>query len=203
MDIMRNFIHVIGITPEEELPNKINGQVIQYSDVETIYIPENKPAAKNIFEVQVQVEITSSRLISTPLFRTIIIDGIKKYKIIYTSNDSSDSANFFVVNTPYNTFIELPDNCRNRDNAKVYIMDAYFDLLDDKRIYSYILYLVHAPYDEKNVTGEIKKSPIIYEAADEIMITGGHHDDMYYDNMPMETSIELEESLIDIESEYL
>jgi hypothetical protein len=146
MDVVRNFIHIVGITPEEQLPDKIRGQLIQYSDIETVYVPDDKPPAKSIFQVMFQVEVKSGRIIDTPACRTMVVDGIKSYKIMYTGESSSDNASFASVTIPYNTFIEIPKGYGDIEKVDVFVLDAYFSLLDSRRIYSYILYLVHAVY---------------------------------------------------------
>lgn len=225
MDTIRNFIHVVGITPDIELPHKINGQIIQYSDIETIYIPKSKPAAKSIFQIMIQVEIKSSRMINAPLFRTIVIDGIKRYKIIYTEKGTSENANFLVIDTPYNTFIQLPEEYDCVEKVDVYIIDAYFSLLDSRKIYSYILYLVHAGYNHDSIKNKDKTNdyePVLEnisnvknDGAKEFDIPVGVMDEMLLSREP-ETEISLPESpieisetddmknmLVDIDAEYL
>lgn len=52
--------------------------MVQYSDLEIIFVPEDKPPVKSIFQVIVQVEISSIRIINAPLFKSAVIDGVKK-----------------------------------------------------------------------------------------------------------------------------
>lgn len=150
MNIVRNFIQVSGITPAEELPDKIWGQILQHSDVETLYIPESSSPAKSIFQVMVRIRITSNRRIDAPLGTIVVIDGVKEYKIIYSGNEESGKASIAAVNVPYNTFIEVQNKNTIIDNINIHIVDAYFELLDRRRIYSHILYLVDVEYGEGN-----------------------------------------------------
>lgn len=142
MDIVRNFINISGIADENDLPNKINGQVIQYSEADTIYIPENQPEIQSIFQIIIDIKITGSRKIQTPVGYSLVLDGIKKLKIIYTDTEGTGKANFIDIVIPYNTFVEASDNI-NLGNVSVYVIDAYFDILDKRRIYSSMLYLIN------------------------------------------------------------
>ncbi|MCT4508386.1 MAG: hypothetical protein N4A48_06425 [Tepidibacter sp.] len=145
MGIVRNFINIKGITQEDKLPSKVNGQIIQYSDTETIFIPRDKSGVKNIYEIMIDIDISSTRTINTPLGKTIVIDGVKKYKIMYTENGDVEKANIIYINTPYNTFVELPNNA-NLNNINIHIMDAYFDLISIRKIHSYTVYLLDVDY---------------------------------------------------------
>ncbi len=55
------------------------------------------------------MEINCTRSIYTPIGNTIVIDGTKKLKILYTQNTDSGKANFLDMELPYKTFIELPN----------------------------------------------------------------------------------------------
>lgn len=149
MDIVRNFIHISGITPEEELPSRINGQVIQHSDVETLFMPEDN-GVKSIFQVIIKLNIVSKRKIDAPLGSIVVLDGIKEFKVVYSDYDDSSKVSFATLRVPYNTFIELPDKDTIIEKIDTYIMDAYFELLDSRRIYSHMLYLVNVEYNSSS-----------------------------------------------------
>jgi len=221
MDVVRNFIHVIGITPEEQLPDKINGQLIQYSDIETIYIPEDKPPAKSVFQIIFQVEIKAGRIIDTPICKTMVVDGVKKFKIMYIGGNTSESATFATVDTPYNTFIEIPKGYDDIDKVEVFVLDAYFSLLDSRRIYGYILYLVHAGYGPSKIReshgpgtedacppkNSVKKKLEIPEVvAEEMLLSKLPIEDVSVSTETIGSSkdkgIKIQE-LVDIDSEYL
>ena len=152
MGNVRNFIHIIGITNNDEFPKKMNGQIVQYSDVESISIPSNKPNAKNIYEIIIKLEIISTKHISVPSNNILIIDGIRKFKIMYISEDDSKEAIMINVSKPYNTFVELPKGIYNIQDVNVYIIDSYFDLINNREIYNYNLYLVNVNYDDKSIS---------------------------------------------------
>jgi len=142
MEIVRNFINVAGLADENSLPANINGQIIEYSENDTIFIPNTQPEVKNIFQIMIKVEINNSRRIKTPTGYTVVLDGIKKLKIVYTQNGDSSKANFLDMNLPYNCYVELPQHIK-LDSINIYVLDAYFDMLDSRKIYSHILYLVN------------------------------------------------------------
>ncbi len=219
MGIVRNFINVIGVAPEYELPNKINGQIVQYSEIETILIPNDKPEVKSIYEIMVDVKVKSIRTINAPLGKTIVVDGEKKYKIIYTENGDSEKANILYLSTPYNTFFELSKDNVDIDinNIKVYILDAYFDLISPRKIYCHSVYLLDANYScenlknefDKNVNVSSFKENIIFESNENIKIELNEEFD-YDKKILSEISMSTDEcgedvinELIDIDAEYL
>lgn len=146
LGVIRNFIEILGIAAEEDLPEKPIGQLIKYDDAETIFIPEDKPAIKDIYQIAVGIDIKSQRSINTKDCKTIAIDGIKKLKIVYSQDKSTDKLVMLNLQVPYNTFIELPKGASDADNIYPYVLDAYFDLVGKRRIYAHFLYLLDVGY---------------------------------------------------------
>ena len=163
MGILRNSINIEGIISEEDIPNKMNGQMIRYSEIETLYVPDDKPEIKNIYEISMNVKIKSSRTVHAPFGKIIIVDGIKEYKIIYTENTEFNKVNILYLKVPYNTFIELPRGIDGILDTKIYILDAYFDLLESKKIYGNFVYLVDVHYnkeDNKKILSNFQNSTL-------------------------------------------
>ncbi len=209
MEIVRNFVKILGITPETELPKKIRGQIIEYSDIETIFVPDGNPSVKSIYEIMINLEIKSNRTIHTPLGKIIVIDGVKKYKIIYTENDDSEKVNIIHLHVPYNTFVELPNEIKYINNIKVYIIDAYFDLLTDRNIYCHSVYLVDVQYDENSSNSGFEKVSNI-EKYDVKPLIEDHELEQNFREMVLseysldnEDKREIDNRLIDLEEEYL
>ncbi|MCT4508392.1 MAG: hypothetical protein N4A48_06455 [Tepidibacter sp.] len=194
MEIVRNFINIIGVSPEDELPNKINGQIVQHSEIETIIIPDNKPEAKSIYEIMVDVKVKSIRTINAPLGKTILVDGEKQYKIIYTENGDCEKANILYINIPYNTFFEVSKDKVDIgiNNIKVYILDAYFDLISSRTIYCHSVYLLDAKYSCENINIELNEE---FDYNKEILSEISICKDKY--------SKDKINKLIDIDAEYL
>lgn len=167
MGIIRNHIDIVGITPEEQLPGKIqNSQVVEYSEVESIFIPKNNPNIKNIYQIVLDVNLTSKREVDIPIGKVVIIDGVKKIKIIYAEKGHSQKANIVNLELPYNTFIEIQDG-KEIGSASVQIVDAYFQLIDNRKIYSHIVYLVNVRYKEESNCKDEVESINNYEKIEE------------------------------------
>lgn len=142
MGIIRNSIDIVGITPEDKLPGKINGQLIEFSEIEHINIPEDKPRLGNIHQISIHVEPTTSRVIKAPNRKIIVLDGLKNIKIIYSYRSHSEKANIVKLQLPFNTFIELPENTIEVGDINIHIADAFFQTIEARTLYSYILYMV-------------------------------------------------------------
>ena len=145
MGIVRNFIDIIGITPEYELPYINRGEIIKYSDQENIFIPEPDVAIESIYQIVINWRIKSNRMLNTPMGKLTILDGIKELKIVYTDKEGGGEARILNIERPFNTFIDLPQNA-SIENIGIFIADAYFHLLDKKNIYSYYLNVIDVQY---------------------------------------------------------
>ena len=147
MDIVRGFIKISGITDVNDLFNLNSVHIAQFAEKDTIYLPEDSPGIDNIFEIILKAEILSCRFIRTPAGTTIVFDGIKSLKIISTEINSEGKAKFSYIKLPFNTFIESTNVVEKLQNYEIYIIDAFFSILDAKRIYSHITYLLHLNTD--------------------------------------------------------
>lgn len=142
MEIIRNLIKISGISQENDLPKNMNGQVIQYTDHETISIPEESPEIQGLFHIMIELDVKSSRQIRTPVGTTIVLEGMKRYKILYSSKSDRNNAFYLDYDMPYYTFFELPKGV-TMENVRVYIMDAYFKVMGSRSIYCQTLYYVY------------------------------------------------------------
>lgn len=209
MGIIRNFIDITGITPEEELPNKINGEIVQYSEVDYIFVPDNKQEISSIYQIFINIVIKSSRTINAPLGKIVVLDGIKKIKLIYTEKNETDKASILNLELPYNTFIELPKDAGMVKNINVNIVDAYFALIDSKKIYSNILYMLNVNYDNNStekqvfIPKEVPKeiSEFSNEAHNEMLLSSINSIDDY-ESEP-EKNFQRNDLIMDINEEYL
>lgn len=222
MDIVRNFINVIGVTSNDEFPDNMKGCIIQYSETETIYVPEDRRGIKSIFQIMLKVDVTSTRDVKTPIGSTVIFDGIRRFKIIYTETEDDGKANFLDLELPYNTFAEVSANLGKIEEVNVYILDAYFELLDSRRIYSHILYLVNINFGtdsaKKNIQRDDEfKSVLLYNNA---KLDKEHNAELFIKKTPVREQVvnacttscsntenvqkeERDSILVDIDAEYL
>lgn len=143
MGIIRNFIDIVGITPENELPKEIKGQLIQTSETENIFIANEVSDIKNIYQIVIDMEVKGSRVICVNHSKVVVIDCVKKTKIVYYN--SNDSVSVLDLITPYNTFVEINEK-EEIDDIKICIADAYFELINKGTLYSHILYFINVIY---------------------------------------------------------
>lgn len=146
MGVIRNFIEIEGLAVEDDLPKKSLGQFVKYNETETICIPEDKPGIKDIFQIAIEMEVKSKRIINSNDMKTVVIDGAKKLKIVYSQDICPDKLVMLSLTLPYNTFIEIPNEVGDVENIYIHILDAYFEVLDKQRIYGHFLYLLDARY---------------------------------------------------------
>lgn len=146
--VLRNFIEITGITPEEDFPVNMKDKLIVYSESDYLFIPSNKLPIKTINGVDLKLEIKSYKVIDYKAGRLIVLDGIKKIKIIYDAYKKTKERTL-VFELPYNTFFELTEDINYTDYDKyarrtdIYIADAYFNLINSKKIYSHIVYMIN------------------------------------------------------------
>lgn len=152
MGITRNSIDVVGITPEDQLPKEVKGQLIEYAETENINIPKEKAGIYNVLQISIKADIKSNRMISTAFGKIIVLDGVKRIKIMYTEGEYNDKANIVNVKLPFNTFIELSEKDKEIEEVKLYILDAYFEVINERMLYSHIIYLVDVHYKNDEET---------------------------------------------------
>jgi len=158
MGIVRNCIDIVGITPENELPKEIGGQLIEASETENIYLG-NELNIKNIYQIIIEVGIKGTRVINAPLNRIIVVDGFKKIKAAYYN--SEDNAGVFELESPYNFFVDIENPNENVENITIHIADAYFELVNKNILYSHILYITDVAYSsmsKRTITSKMYKN---------------------------------------------
>lgn len=218
--MLRNFIDIIGITKEEDLPSKINGQIIQYSEVDYIDIPEDKPKINDIYQIAIKADIKSTRTINAPTGKIVVVDGEKSFKIIYSEKGQSEKANILNLKLPFNTFIDIEDKQEEIKKIDIYILDVYFQIVTSKKLYSYVLYMVNVQYcnvinnkflrEDENCLKDIK----FVQVKDEEYVCPNKVNNVFeevsmsqikesYENDNISYDKYNEKQLVDIDSEYL
>lgn len=146
MGILRNSIEVIGLATEDELPKKINGQLIEYSETDYIYVPENRPLIYSISKIEIKLNVKESRIIEAPTGKIIILDGSRKLNITYRPAGYAEENYVLKFDLPFNTFIDLPNSARDIKSIDIHAVDAYFKLMNSRKIYCFIVYMINADY---------------------------------------------------------
>ncbi|MGO5073463.1 hypothetical protein ACTQ4K_05825 [Clostridium sporogenes] len=218
--MLRNFIDIIGITKEEELPSKINGQIIQYSEVDYIDIPEDKPKINDIYQIAIKADIKSTRTINAPTGKIVVVDGEKSFKIIYSEKSPSEKANTLNLKLPFNTFIDIEDKQEEIKKIDIYILDVYFQIVTNEKLYSYVLYMINVQYcnvinnkflrEDENCLKDIK----FVQVKDEEYVYTNKVNNVFeevsmsqikesYENDNISYEKYNEKQLVDIDSEYM
>lgn len=151
MGTVRNNINIEGLSLEEELPKKNNGQLITYSETDNLHIPDSNPEAKGIYEISIEIDIVSKRAVNTGVGKIVVLDGLRKYKILYIENNEASSASILYLEAPYNTFVELPQNAGSVSEMNIHIIDAYYYLTDSRNIYEHLVYQLDIHHDQRMV----------------------------------------------------
>lgn len=146
MEILRNSIIISGIASEKDLPRQINGQLLEFSETDYIYMPENRLDINNISKIEVKLDTKEGRVINAPTGRIIVLDGVRKINITYTAVGYYQSYYNANIELPFNTFIDLPNNAGEVKLMKAYIIDAYFKLINCRKIYNHMLYMIDVDY---------------------------------------------------------
>lgn len=200
MGIIRNCIDIVGITPEEELPKEIYGQLIETSETENIYL-RNDLNIKNIYQVIIDKSAKISRVINSPLNKIVVIDCIKRTKIAYYDNE--DRMGVFEFKSLFNSFVDIDDDEDEIQKIDIHIADAIFELINPNTLYSYILYMIDIHYysgiGKQKIMNCKTNIPLNYndkerdkmDAITEVLVSGDTKNK------------DKKEDYIDIEAEYL
>lgn len=143
MDIVRNNINIIGITPGNKLPNKVNGQIIETSQAENLFI-DDSIKIKNIYQIIIDIDIVRTNVINAHMNKIVVVDLSKKFKIAYYNMDGNRG--ILELNSPYNVFFDLESNKVEIENININIADAYFELINSRTLYNHILYIIDVQY---------------------------------------------------------
>jgi hypothetical protein len=136
-------------------PNKY-GAFKEFNIEEMLEIPSAKPDMEQILKISVDTIINSTKVIETPLGKSlegqkitgkkIIIKGKLLQKIEYVADELTQSVHAAHFNIPFCTFIVLPEDYEEEDSIYVtsYIEDILIEHLDKRNIYKNITMLLDA-----------------------------------------------------------
>lgn len=184
MGIIRNFIDIIGVTPEDQLAKLLQGQQLHTLQQEHFLIAEDLDI-KNIYQIIIDLEILSKRLIKTPLNNSYVIDGLKKIKVLYY--DLDNKVGVFEFKRPFNLLANIEDKEAYVSEINVYLGDAYFQLLNRYEVYGSFLFIIDINYfndrpkflnaSSPNNHTEIVSVKTINDQTKENMLTDNNPDD--------------------------
>lgn len=128
----------------------------QLSVDEDLTIPCQKPDAEDILDAVVNVEIVQTRLIKTMIGTSaegqiltgykLIIEGVLHQKVEYVANEPTQTVHAAEFNTPFSSFIILPQNFTEDTLIKVdaYVEDVYIKLIDKRHIFKNVTLRIEA-----------------------------------------------------------
>jgi len=150
---IKNLVEISGLA--DSLPQ--NPTVFkQFTVQETLVLLDAKPDIEQIVKVIAQVVITSTRVIKTPVGRSlegqilsgfkIIVQGEVTQKIEYVADECTKSVHSAHFDVPFSTFIVLP-SCYEIGTpvlVNAYIEDLYVDLIDKRTISKNVILFLDA-----------------------------------------------------------
>lgn len=152
---IENLVEYYGIV--DELPVLNNPSSFkQFCLHENLLLPELKPDVIKIVKVVSDITILNTRVIRTPKATSlegqkltgykVLNDGIIKHKIEYIGETPSQEIHAVHFNTPFSTFIVLPEDFKTNTEVKVtgYIEDISVDILNKRNIFENLIILMVA-----------------------------------------------------------
>lgn len=152
MSIMRNFVEIIGIDvnciPEDLSAFK------QFNIEETVCIPDAKPDIEQVIKVIAKINITSTRIIKTPIGTSlegqvltgwkVIVEGEVDQKVQYVADLPDQPSHAAHFNIPFSTFVVLPEEFVIGTPVTVtpFIEDVFVEQLDNRCIFKNITLLL-------------------------------------------------------------
>lgn len=155
--IVNNLIEYVGLVDLNDLPTEMES-FKQLTVQENLTIPAAKPDIEQIIRVMAEASITSTKIIETPIGksiegqiltgRKIIIEGMLNQKIEYVADEPTQSVHAAHFKIPFSTFIVLPENFDVGTVVTIvpYIEDIFAKQLDKRNIFKNVTFLLHAIY---------------------------------------------------------
>ncbi|QHE54121.1 SPOCS domain-containing protein [Pontibacillus sp. HMF3514] len=137
-----------GSTTSNEVLTDVGLTIFKQISVdENLTIPPQKPDAEDLLDVSVDVEITSTIIIKTPIGTSfegqrltgwkLIVEGKLKQIITYIADVPQQTVHSAHFDVPFSTFLVLPENYQPCQEVHVagFVEDVYSLLLDPRTIF--------------------------------------------------------------------
>ena len=112
--MMNNSIRIHGITPHSHYPNQnCHEECIQTCENDRLCLPPRKPNIECLLEVCVSVSVCSHKIIWTPMGHKLVIEAVKRIKIMYVAEDACQSCHSAHCDIPFCMFVLLKNPCKN------------------------------------------------------------------------------------------
>lgn len=158
MSIIRNNIEIEGIKQNENV--NYGSYVLNHWENCPVFLPRSKGKIKYLTKVIIELNSIEGSIINTPAGKVLSIYGRKVYSLIY-SEKSHDRSQRSSIDLPFLSYIYLPKEIENFCNLEVSVTDAFFEVIDNRKVYSHILYLIK--FDKKEKEDLVQTIPIAQE----------------------------------------
>ncbi|MCY6958952.1 DUF7507 domain-containing protein [Clostridium brassicae] len=130
----------------------------QLSREEYVKIPCQKPDAEEILNTVVDIEITNTRVIKTPIITSLegqnltgfklIVEGVLNQKVEYIACDEKQSVHAAHFRVPFSTFIILPESYVEGTNIEIeaVVEDIYSKLVNKRTVFKNITFMILAKF---------------------------------------------------------
>ncbi|WMJ80619.1 CARDB domain-containing protein [Clostridium sp. MB40-C1] len=130
----------------------------QLSREEYVKIPVQKPDIEEILNIVVDIEITNTKVIKTPIITSLegqnltgfklIVEGVLNQKVEYIACDEKQSVHAAHFRVPFSTFIILPESYVEGTNIEIeaIVEDIYSKLVNKRTVFKNITFMILAKF---------------------------------------------------------
>ncbi|MEF9951831.1 MAG: hypothetical protein RR840_00210 [Clostridium sp.] len=199
MTYVRNNIEIEGVDPKDGISD--DGFVMSYWENGPVFLPKSKGKIRHLNKVIIEIESIEKKILNTPAGKVLNIYARKIYSLIY-SEKSHERSQRTVLNLPFIAYTYLPEGVDDVNNLEVSVLDAFFEVIDNRKVYNHILYLIKFnKYEEENrvnkeasleggqLTLESLEKMILAATGTNIMLNQGQNQAQNQINQNMNTQI--------------
>lgn len=146
MSYIRNNIEIEGVSNRENI--NYGSYVLNHWENGPIFLPKSKGKIKYLTKVIIELNSIEGKIITTAAGRVLSIYGRKLYTLIY-SEKSHDRSQKTYLDLPFLAYVYLPPEVDEYVNLEVSVSDAFFEVIDNRKVYSHVLYLIKFDKKEK------------------------------------------------------
>lgn len=123
-----------------------------------LVVPKIKPNVQQVIKMMVEVNVTETTIIRTPVTKSyegniltgwkLIVQGELLEKIEYISDELTGSVHALQLNVPFSTYVVLPKSFREGEKVDVnpYIEDIHIHQIDKKELFNSVNLLLEVTW---------------------------------------------------------
>lgn len=161
MAYIRNDIEIEGIDSRENV--NYGSYVLNHWENGPIFIPKSKGKIKYLTKVIIELNSIEGKVIVTAAGRILSVYGRKLYTLIY-SEKAHDRPQKSYLDLPFLAHLYLPPEVEDFCNLEVSVSDAFFEVIDNRKVYNHTLYLIKFDKKENEIIN--KDSEAVDEKGD-------------------------------------